>query len=434
MTLAGWAREAFLGRKVRARGSEYSSDPDESAREALQLRLLNAEWERATGETPYWRDLAASQGLPRKFGSIAQFVAEVPPTTRHCLQEHRGTMTSIRRRPDLVRLTGGSTSQPVQIPSWRSEVAVTAPNMWWGRSWYGIRPSSRLFLLWGHSHLLGTGLRGAARAARLRLSDRLLGYHRFSAYDLRPEMLARAAAELVRFRPDYVLGYSVALDLFARANFRLRSELRGVNVKAVIGTAESFPSVDSERRLGDLFGCPVAMEYGAVETGLIAHTTPAGGYQVFWRHYLVEADAQPGAHRVRITSLYPRCMPLVRYEIGDEVTISDPSGQRTSLATFDRVVGRCNDYVSLQDGAAIHSEVFSHALRPCAEIQGFQVVLHRDGIQVRFVSPGPLAPQAVADIRDRLGKVHPDLAQVSFERVEQLEQTVAGKTRMIVRT
>ena len=45
----------------------------------------------------------------------------------------------------------------------------------------------------------------------------------------------------------------------------------------------------------------------------------------------------------------------------------------------------------------------------------------------------PLMADEIAGIRQRLGKVHPDLGQVPLERAELLQQTVAGKTRMVVR-
>ena len=132
-------------------------------------------------------------------------------------------------------------------------------------------------------------------------------------------MMRRAAEELLRFRPAYVLGYSVALDLFAAANRDRREQLRASGVRLVVGTAEAFPTRESANRLRDLFGCDVAMEYGAVETGLLAHTHPEGGYRAFWRSYLLEVAGGEHPGRLLVTSLYPRCLPLVRYEIGDEI-------------------------------------------------------------------------------------------------------------------
>jgi phenylacetate-coenzyme A ligase PaaK-like adenylate-forming protein len=340
-------------------------------------------------------------------------------------------MTSSGAPPDFWRMTGGSTAKPVQLPAWSSETQHLRPETWLGRSWYGITPASRLFLIWGHAHLLGTGWRGAVRAQRAKLSDRLLGYRRFSAYDLRPERLRAAAAQLIRFRPEYLIGYSVALDRFAREN-EANADLRALGLKVVIGTAEGFPFADSESRLADLFGCPVAMEYGAVETGVIAHTRPGGGYEAFWNSCLLEIERRETGPALLVTTLYPRCFPLVRYEIGDAIE-PEPAEPEIGLRRFKRVIGRCNDSVTLQDGAVVHSELFSHAIRPCLDVRGYQVVQDGDDVRIHFLSEAPLAPDSMKAILQRLGRIHPRLAAIPLLRVESLESTVAGKTRMVIR-
>src|SRR5262249_7387116 len=158
-----------------------------------------------------------------------------------------------------------------------------------------------------------------------------------------------------------------------------------LGIKVVIGTSEGFPYPDSAARLSDTFGCPVVMEYGAVEALGIAYMHPTGGYRVFWHNYLAEAERRGASFVLRLTSLYPRSLPLVRYEIGDEVELAAGSPDHVvGLTRFERVLGRCNDYVSLRDGTLVHSEAFSHAVRPCAAIGSYQVVQRGDDVRLCF--------------------------------------------------
>lgn len=432
MTLvARWRARRLAGEIARRAAAHDAAASDEAAR-ATQLDLLNAEWSRIVASVPFWSDLVTRGGAPRRFDSIDEFAAIVPVTRRGDLKLHRDAMTCRGRGPDAFRITGGSTAEPLQLPAWSTETTFTRPDMWIGRGWYGITPSSRLFLIWGHAHLLGSGWRGRLRAWRVKASDRAFGYHRFSAYDLRPERLRLAAATMIRFRPDYLIGYSVALDLFARENASMRSALRGLGLRAVIGTAESFPAQDSVARLEDLFGCPVAMEYGAVETALVAHSRPTGGYAVFWNTYLAECAPSGAGHALRVTSLYPRCFPLVRYELGDEIEV-EGDGPRIGLRSFERVIGRCNDYVLLEDGAIVHSELFTHAVRSCRDIRAYQIVQEGRDVRIRYVAAEALSAEDVAAIRERLARIHPVLASVPVERVDGLETTVAGKSQMVIR-
>jgi phenylacetate-CoA ligase len=434
MTLVASMRARLYRDEIERCAADYATPRSDGERASIQLDALNREWSRVVATTDHWGALVRSALLPSRFASVDEFRNVVPLTPRQAVQEHGRAMTSRSKRPDRVRMTGGSTAAPLQIPAWNAESLATRGEMWCGRAWYGVDPGSRLFLLWGHSHLLGRGLGGWARARRLELSDRLLGYRRFSAYDLQPARMRRAADELVAFRPDYVIGYSVGLDLMARANADRKEALRAVGLRVVVGTSENFPSPDSTTRLRDAFGCPVAMEYGAVECGVVAHTHPDGGYRVFWRNNLVEAVGSGLTRRLVITTLYPRAFPLIRFEIGDEVEVTDVASSVVGgLAEFRRVVGRCNDYVVLKDGFTVHSEVFSHAIRPCASVRGFQIVQVGHELTMRYTAADELPAEHGLGIRSRLRQVHPDLSAIRLERVGALSQTVAGKTQMIIR-
>jgi phenylacetate-CoA ligase len=435
MTLVARLREQRYRAEIRESQALYRHDLDASRRASIQLDLLNETWERNLRYVPRWRALSRSGSIPARFASLEEFASVVEPMTRETLQTELQASTSSERAPDLTKMTGGSTAKPVHIPFWSSELAAGRPHAWVGRGWYGVRPSSRLFHLWGHSHLLGTGVSGWLNARKRELYDRLLGYSRQSAYDLRPEAMRAAARRLVAFRPEYVVGYSVALDLLAKECEDLRDELRGLGLKVVIGTAEGFPSEASVPRIGQTFACPVAMEYGAVETGIMAHTDPTGGYRVFWRSFLLEAEASPeGPRRLRVTSLYPRSMPLVRYEIGDEILYEDGRDRVViGLDRFDRVAGRCNDYVELPNGKLIHSEAFSHVVRPASSIRGYQVYQDPKRLCLRYTARAPLTDAERSGIRERLERIEPSLRDIELEEVDSLEQTVAGKTRMVLK-
>jgi phenylacetate-coenzyme A ligase PaaK-like adenylate-forming protein len=126
---------------------------------------------------------------------------------------------------------------------------------------------------------------------------------------------------------------------------------------------------------------------------------------------------------------------LVRYEIGDEVELAGAfSAPVVGIEAFERVIGRCNAYVPLADGAQIHSEAFSHVLRPCAEIVAFQVVVGGPELRIRYVAREELDEFRISEIRGRLRRIHAGLANARLERVERLPQSVAGKTLMVVRS
>jgi phenylacetate-coenzyme A ligase PaaK-like adenylate-forming protein len=398
-----------------------------------QLQKFNELWGVISEHVPFYTALARDGKAPIEFRSWEEFRETLPIADRAFVQSHGRELSDTSRPPDFVRTTGGSTAQPVQLPSWQSELDHANADYWLGRSWFGISPSDKLFLLWGHSHQLGHGVRGKINALRRDLKDRLLGYLRWSAYDLSDEALRRGGDAFLKFRPRYAIGYSVGLDRFARVNADRAAEFRSLGLKAVIATAEGFPRADSAEFIANIFGCPVVMEYGSVECGPVAYQSPQGPFEIFWRHWFMEglpSPEVPGAFELFLTSLYPRCFPLVRYRMGDLIT-DDPNIPQFAQE-FDRVIGRCNDCVTLPDGRTIHSEAFSHAVKECPSVLSFQVVQRRNGaIEFNYI-PGARTETDELEIRRRLGLIHPALMDVSLRRVSEIPQTIAGKTRSIV--
>jgi phenylacetate-CoA ligase len=410
----------------------YSQKRSAKEIQTWQLACFQENWTRVRKNVPYYAQLGDK--VPAKFDSWDQFKTTVPLIDRKEVQQHGSALADRSRPADFLRTTGGSTSEPVQLPAWNSELEYANADFWLARSWLGISPSDKLFLIWGHSHLLGSGLKGKLNGLRRTLKDALLGYYRFSAYDLSPQAMQRAGDALLDFRPAYVIGYSVALDAFAQANAERAEQLKKIGLKAVIATAEAFPTSDSRQRISEVLGSPVVMEYGAVESGPIAQETPGHRFQVFWKHWYIEtipSEHLAGAFDVLLTSLYPRCFPLIRYRTGD--LISEDSNSSDFEQTFERVIGRCNDFIQVKTGALIHSEAFTHAVKECAFVMGFQVVQCANGdIRFNYV-PAPRCAVNEAEIRRRLTMIHPALGEVTLSSVQTIPQTIAGKTRAIVR-
>lgn len=432
MTLLARLRERGIRRSLADYKAVYAADHVDVGAE--QLARLNAGWAESLVRSPWARAQKARLELPDQFEDWSTFERLVPVQRKADLRAVLATSVGGAAEVEW-RSTGGTTAQPMRLPVFASEAEVAALDIWLGRGRLGISASDRLFLIWGHSHIFGVGLKGVVGRLRRRASDWALGYTRWNAYRLAPDDLDRAADALLQSGASYVIGYASALDRFARANQGRSASLHRLGLAAVIATAEGFPRADSREVLEACFGCPVIMEYGAVETGPVAYQRPSGGYDVFWAHHRLEAlDAEgPGAGReMAVTSLYPRALPLLRYAIGD--LIQPAAGEDRSLTEFLSVVGRSNEAVTLPDGAVIHSEAFTHAVRDIQGVRAYQIVRRQSGTlpAIRYESAAPLTPTEERNLRQRMGKVHPLLFNADTEWVSAIPPSVAGKHRMVV--
>ena len=395
-----------------------------------QLAAIGKCWIDAVADLPYYGGLVAAGLAPARIESWRD-VAALPLLTRRILQDRPGEFIRRSGPPASFMTTAGSTGTPLRIGMDQGErdlMRIVKLAAWQA---FGYDRSSRLFLIWGHAHLLGTGWKGRVNHLKRRLADAALGYRRVDAYRLTETSCAAHAEALIAFRPIGLIGYASALDLFARYTRSYRDRFRRIGLKFVLATAEAPPRADSLELLEDHFGCPVVQEYGGAEFGQVAFKIGTAPFETYGDLNFVETEhADRREQPLVITSLYRRYVPLVRYQVGDAIEGAEalPHGH---VARFEAMAGRVNDVIVLGNGDAIHSVAVFHCVHQ-EKVHNIQMVLRDEGVDLRLVSPETDRAPMEARIRARLAQVHPSLANARFEYLEDLETNRAGKRRWFV--
>jgi phenylacetate-CoA ligase len=124
-------------------------------------------------------------------------------------------------------------------------------------------------------------------------------------------------------------------------------------------------SPNRRRRISELWGVPVVEEYGATETPCLGGQCPEGRMHL-WADQAVYEVHDPATGELRadgrgelvVTQLYREAMPLLRYNIGDEVEISlvDDCACGWHLPTV-RVFGRAGFGHPVGDARVTQSEL-----------------------------------------------------------------------------
>ena len=391
--------------------------------EKSELDRLNDCWS-SSQAIDFYKELNLAKNLPSRFQSLEEFSLLFPVTEK--LQFQSGFQCS-HNHYHGVKATSGSTGTPCKFPYWRSENRVAKKDLLLGRSWSGISSNDKMLLVWGHSHLLGRGIRKLINASVRSIKDFFLGYKRISAYDLSDQNLDKIIAELKSGNFKTVIGYFSALDAVAR---RVNKQGANISVKNVIGTAESPPFNDSLDVIKMAFNSCVIKEYGTVETGPIAYTSAENDYyQAFWWNNYLEVDA---SGCLLVTCLYPRATPLFRYKVGDivEGAIFDSS----RITGFKNIIGRSNLSIILPSGRRLHSESISHVFKSSVNVDRFQLWIFSDRIEVKYVAQMDLGEQQ--HTLTRMARiVDSEFAEnMHFKRVTltDLKQTQSGKFPLII--
>jgi len=400
----------------------------------IQLTRFQAVWEDCITDVPYYRNLVARHAAPERISSWEDFRA-IPELDRGTFQAHTRDFIRLSGPPDLSQITGGSTGVPIRFGIWKAEGEVlrVLKLVLWLRM--GYSRESRLFLIWGHAHLLGTGWRRLWNHALRKAKDRLAGYRRVDAYSLCPERCRAIARKIMTFRPAGIIGYASALDYFLRTTESFHLDFQKLGVRFVMPCAEPAPKPDSFDRLRAVFRCPVVQEFGGVDFGQVGMKVDDQPFEVFPEHNILEAAPEADAASARgaavVTTLYRRYTPLIRYREGDVLggVKRLPHGH---VPRFDSLEGRINDMVELSDGSRVHSVAFLHCVHEEPSVLNAQLVIEDSGASLRLVAADSWNITCETRIRHRLGQLSPSLAGIPLQKVADLETTVAGKRRWFV--
>jgi phenylacetate-CoA ligase len=116
---------------------------------------------------------------------------------------------------------------------------------------------------------------------------------------------------------SYIHGYSSMIYEVAKIYNKLHLE-KPKKLKMIKGTSEKvFPAYQNE--IIKAFGLPIINEYGAAETGIIAFECPKGNMHLNMEGVIVEEVN----NEILVTNLQQTSFPILRYKLGDYVTLSD---------------------------------------------------------------------------------------------------------------
>jgi phenylacetate-CoA ligase len=401
--------------------------------EVWQEENLGRLLDRAVKQVPYYRELWAER---RRKGdrSSWEYLENWPILEKESLRENPESFIaddSDRRAMKHIH-TSGTTGKSLDL--WRSKSTERA---WYAlfearcRRWYGISRHERWAILGGQ---LVTPVQ--RRRPPFWVWNAALNQLYMSSYHLAPDLLPHYLDALSRYRIDYLYGYSSSLYELAQESLRQGRD----DLKMTVALTNAEPVFAYQRAVIErAFQCSVRETYGMAEIVAAAsecqhrrlHLWPDVGHIEIVSDGLHRGSGRAG--ELVSTGLVNMDMPLIRYRVGDCVTLPSTSGPcecGRTLPLLASIDGRLDDVIFTTDGRRIGrlDPVFKTEL-PIREAQIIQESL--DHIRVKYVPAIEFSTVAaellVARLRAHLGNV-----QVTLERVDEVPRTANGKFRAVI--
>jgi phenylacetate-CoA ligase len=404
--------------------------------ERLQLAKLNSLLRLAALHCPWHGERIRAAGLDR-------------PEPCETLEDLRRlpTMTKQDARANVERMrwsgvpggafrynTGGSSGEPLVFYFGRWRQASDAAGRMRGRRWWGVEIGEREVYLWGAPVELD-------KTDRIRtVRDRLLNQLVLNAFEMSPANMDAYLESLQAFRPKCVYGYASSIALLA-AHAKARGvKLKLAELRVVCATGE--PLYPHQRELiGEVFGVPVANEFGSRDIGFTAHETPSGQMLLMSESIVLEvldADGQPvGPSELGeavMTGLCSEAQPFIRYRTGDMVRMArDGCREGRGLHVIEEICGRSTDFVVRSDGTIMHALAVIYVLRAVEGIAQFKFIQHslRD-FEVLVVPRAGWSEaaraQVIAGLAARVGAG----TRIELRLVDAIPAEASGKYRHVV--
>ena len=330
--------------------------------------------------------------------------------------------------------TGGSSGQPLIFSFGRWRQASDAAGRMRARRWWGVEPGEPEVYLWGAPVELNKT--DWVKTVRDRLINQLV----LNAFAMSPARMDLYLDAMEAYRPRCVYGYASSVALLAAHARQRRRRPRLPQLKVVCTTGE--PLYEPQRELiREVFGAPVANEFGSRDIGFTAHETPQGQMLLMSESIILEVLDEAGnpvapgeMGEAVMTGLCSEAQPFIRYRTGDMVRMSQkPDLAGRGLPVIAEVVGRTTDFLVRADGNIMHALAGIYVIRATEGVAEFKLIQHdlRD-LEVLVVADSRWTPSCAdaidAGLRQRLGHD----VRVSVRLVEQIAPEASGKHRYVV--
>lgn len=258
----------------------------------------------------------------------------------------------------------------------------------------------------------------------------------YSTFHIKTEYMPYYIENMKKFRPKYIVGFPSSIAEIAR--FGLKNHIDfPKSVIAVFPTAETV-TAETRQVISEFFKTDVYDQYASsegapfifeCENHKLHLELQSGFFEV-----LDENDQPANSGRLILTSFTTHGTPLVRYDIGDVLTLSEEECNcGNNNPVIKSIEGRIDDYIYSPENGKINLGNVSNTLKNTEGIVKFQAVQDDlNEITILIETDPKLYNNNIEEIfrenwTDRVGK---DM-KITFKSVPHIEHESSGKFRIV---
>lgn len=202
----------------------------------------------------------------------------------------------------------------------------------------------------------------------------------YSTFHIKEEYLKYYIEDLIKFKPEYFVGFpSTILDI-AKYGLKFGYDFPSETIKAIFPTAETI-TPDMRSTIETFFKTKVYDQYASSEGAPFIFECKKGKLHLELQSGVFEVlddnDKPSKSGRLVVTSFTTEATPLIRYDIGDSITLDNSQkicGCGNNNPMVLEILGRIDDYIYSPENGKINLGNISNTLKDTKGIQSFQVI------------------------------------------------------------
>jgi phenylacetate-CoA ligase len=312
----------------------------------------------AYNNVPYYKRIFTSHGITPDDIKSPEYLIRIPILTKKIIRENYKDLIAenpVQYNPRILT-SGGSTGEPLRFFIDKNTNGYQWADVIRGQKLAGWDYGDRIGRFWGSSVL------SIQKPFQKKVYAWLNDWRLFSAFDASNENMKKWIEVIRKEKISFLSGYVDSIVDFAR--FSISQNLQ-TQLTAVFPTTAPI-SISGRRIIEKAFGCGIFDLYQSADGGLSAiECHQHNGLHLSEERCLVESTPAKGEKDIPVivTDLFNYAMPFIRYENGDEITITDEyckCGRESTI--IKSVLGKTYHHILLPNGNKVHSEIFSYYL------------------------------------------------------------------------
>ncbi len=386
----------------------------------------------AVTHVPFYRQFSSLKAdLDHR--NIFEVLKEFPITNKEIINDEPGAFLADNQKPGVISKTSGTTGTPFSVHM-DKRTFLLGDALWWRRTlWAGYEKGDWVARLVGDP-VIPLAVQDPAEPWLVSWFDRRIY---FSTFHLTEKTAVRIGNFLNNRKPAYIMGYPSSLEILC--NYLKQSGFRlDWKPKNVLFSSEPMHA-HQEMVIREVLGAEIRGLYGSGEKVVSAAQCRLGNYHLSLVDGYLEGQfgLMENVRPAAITTLTNKIMPLIRYQVGDEIE-TQPALKcdcGLTLPVISPVITKHEDYIVTPSGRKIapSAVVWAFIHLEIKDINKGQVVQEDERTVKVYLNTDQDTFLKYRDVlKESMVEVFFGEMNVEVVKAERIDVQKSGKSRFIV--